>query len=55
ADEIVLYQAMKILGSHGRNLLALDDFQAMMDIPRLNLIDERKVGKDTRLTLRVSN
>ncbi|GIU45926.1 riboflavin biosynthesis protein RibD [Shewanella sairae] len=54
-DEIVLYQAMKILGGHGRNLLALDDFETMSDIPRINLIDERKVGKDTRLTLRVSN
>ncbi|MEZ9594747.1 bifunctional diaminohydroxyphosphoribosylaminopyrimidine deaminase/5-amino-6-(5-phosphoribosylamino)uracil reductase RibD [Shewanella sp. 10N.261.52.F9] len=55
ADELVLYQAMKILGGHGRNLLTLDDFQTMSDIPRINLIDERKVGKDTRLTLRVSN
>lgn len=55
ADEIVLYQALKILGGQGRNLLALDDFQTMAEIPQINLIDERKVGKDTRLTLRVSN
>ncbi|GIU09286.1 MULTISPECIES: bifunctional diaminohydroxyphosphoribosylaminopyrimidine deaminase/5-amino-6-(5-phosphoribosylamino)uracil reductase RibD [unclassified Shewanella] len=55
ADEIVLYQAMKILGSQGRNLLTLDDFQAMSEVPKINLIDERKVGPDTRLTLRVSN
>lgn len=55
ADEIVLYQAMKILGAQGRNLLALDDYQTMSEVPKINLIDERKVGKDTRLTLRVSN
>ncbi|GIU33843.1 bifunctional diaminohydroxyphosphoribosylaminopyrimidine deaminase/5-amino-6-(5-phosphoribosylamino)uracil reductase RibD [Shewanella schlegeliana] len=55
ADEIVLYQAMKILGSQGRNLLALNDYQLMSEVPKINLTDERKVGKDTRLTLRVSN
>lgn len=54
ADELVLYQAMKILGSQGRNLLALPDYQAMGDIPALSVVDERKVGPDTRLTLRLS-
>jgi len=54
-DEIILYQAMKILGAGGRDLLALPDFEQMADIPNLDVIDERKVGKDTRLTLRMSN
>lgn len=53
-DELVLYQAMKILGGQGRNLLALPDYQAMGDIPTLSVVDERKVGPDTRLTLRLS-
>jgi len=50
-DELVLYQAMKILGSAGRNLVTLEDYQAMSDVPTMKLIDERKVGLDTRLTL----
>lgn len=53
ADELVLYQAMKILGAQGRNLLELPDYQMMTDIPALRLVDERKVGVDTRLTLRL--
>lgn len=54
-DEIILYQAMKILGGGGRDLLALPDFEKMSEIPSIDVIDERKVGKDTRLTLRMSN
>ncbi|MCL1093578.1 bifunctional diaminohydroxyphosphoribosylaminopyrimidine deaminase/5-amino-6-(5-phosphoribosylamino)uracil reductase RibD [Shewanella kaireitica] len=54
-DEIILYQAMKILGAGGRDLLALPDFEKMSEIPSIDVIDERKVGKDTRLTLRMSN
>lgn len=53
ADELVLYQAMKILGGHGRNLLQLPDYQTMAHIPALTLVDERKLGPDTRLTLSV--
>ncbi|MCT8864615.1 bifunctional diaminohydroxyphosphoribosylaminopyrimidine deaminase/5-amino-6-(5-phosphoribosylamino)uracil reductase RibD [Shewanella xiamenensis] len=55
ADELVLYQAMKILGAQGRNLLELPDYQMMADIPTLKLVDERKVGADTRFTLRLKS
>ena len=55
ADELVLYQAMKILGAQGRNLLELPDYQMMADIPTLKLVDERKVGADTRFTLRLES
>ena len=55
ADELVLYQAMKILGAQGRNLLELPDYQMMADIPTLKLVDERKVGADTRFTLRLTS
>ena len=48
ADELILYQAPKILGSHGRNMLELPSFEAMSDIPNLTLIDERKLGSDIR-------
>ncbi len=52
-DELVLYQAMKILGSAGRNLISLPGYETMADIPAVELIDERKLGKDTRLTLKI--
>jgi diaminohydroxyphosphoribosylaminopyrimidine deaminase / 5-amino-6-(5-phosphoribosylamino)uracil reductase len=53
ADELYLYQAMKILGSHGRNLVTLPDFQAMDDIPRLQLKDSRQLGEDRRYIFRL--
>jgi diaminohydroxyphosphoribosylaminopyrimidine deaminase/5-amino-6-(5-phosphoribosylamino)uracil reductase len=52
ADEIVLYQAAKLLGSHGRNMLQLPDYSAMDQTPSLQLIDERSIGQDKRYILR---
>jgi diaminohydroxyphosphoribosylaminopyrimidine deaminase/5-amino-6-(5-phosphoribosylamino)uracil reductase len=52
ADDIVLYQAPKILGSHGRNMLVLDDYTSMDQAPKLQLIDERNIGQDKRYILR---
>ncbi|WP_299490565.1 bifunctional diaminohydroxyphosphoribosylaminopyrimidine deaminase/5-amino-6-(5-phosphoribosylamino)uracil reductase RibD [uncultured Shewanella sp.] len=53
ADELVLYQAIKILGDKGRNLLSLPEYGSMAMLPSMTLIDERKVGADTRLTLKL--
>ncbi|MBL4814688.1 MAG: dihydrofolate reductase family protein, partial [Shewanella sp.] len=53
ADELILYQAMKLLGANGRNLISLPDYTDMADIPSVELIDERKLGDDTRLTLKI--
>ena len=47
-DNLILYQAPKILGATGRNLLNLPEYQHMDQIPSLTLIDERKVGADTK-------
>ncbi|GGP41173.1 riboflavin biosynthesis protein RibD [Shewanella algicola] len=52
ADDIVLYQAPKILGSHGRNMLQLPDYTSMEQTPTLQLIDERSIGNDKRYILR---
>lgn len=54
ADELVLYQAPKLLGGHGRNLLLLPDYTQMAQLPKLVLTDERKVGVDTRFTFNLS-
>jgi diaminohydroxyphosphoribosylaminopyrimidine deaminase/5-amino-6-(5-phosphoribosylamino)uracil reductase len=48
ADELYLYQAMKILGSEGRNLLELPDYKSMDDLPGLTLKDSRQFGEDRR-------
>jgi diaminohydroxyphosphoribosylaminopyrimidine deaminase / 5-amino-6-(5-phosphoribosylamino)uracil reductase len=53
ADELYLYQAMKILGSHGRNLVQLPDYQTMDDIPSLQLKDSRQLGEDRRYIFRL--
>ncbi|MGI2175667.1 bifunctional diaminohydroxyphosphoribosylaminopyrimidine deaminase/5-amino-6-(5-phosphoribosylamino)uracil reductase RibD [Shewanella ulleungensis] len=52
ADDVVLYQAPKILGSHGRNMLQLPNYTSMVQTPMLQLIDQRNFGKDQRYILR---
>lgn len=48
ADELVLYQAPKILGSSGRNLINLPEYQQMTQIPQLTLLEQRKIGIDSK-------
>ena len=52
-DELVLYQADKILGSEGRDMLLLPNYQTMNAIPKIVLKDKRNVGQDTRLIFRL--
>ena len=53
ADELVLYQADKIMGSEGRDMLLLPNYQTMDMIPKIVLKDKRNVGQDTRLIFRL--
>ncbi|WP_434952659.1 bifunctional diaminohydroxyphosphoribosylaminopyrimidine deaminase/5-amino-6-(5-phosphoribosylamino)uracil reductase RibD [Shewanella sp. HL-SH4] len=53
-DELVLYQAPKLLGSEGRNMLTLTDYQSMDQIPKIVLKDQRNVGQDTRFVFGLS-
>ncbi|MFQ6370214.1 bifunctional diaminohydroxyphosphoribosylaminopyrimidine deaminase/5-amino-6-(5-phosphoribosylamino)uracil reductase RibD [Shewanella sp. YIC-542] len=55
ADELVLYQAPKILGASGRNLLQLPLYEQLSQIPSLQLLEQRKVGADNRLTLKIGD
>ncbi|WP_144210362.1 bifunctional diaminohydroxyphosphoribosylaminopyrimidine deaminase/5-amino-6-(5-phosphoribosylamino)uracil reductase RibD [Shewanella donghaensis] len=55
ADNLYLYQAMKILGSHGRNLMQLDDYQTMEQIPDVELVDSRRVGADQRMIFNLNS
>ncbi|GAA4892231.1 bifunctional diaminohydroxyphosphoribosylaminopyrimidine deaminase/5-amino-6-(5-phosphoribosylamino)uracil reductase RibD [Ferrimonas pelagia] len=50
-DELVLYQAPKLMGDPARGLLALPEFTAMSEIPELAFNDVRRIGADLRLTL----
>ena len=53
ADELVLYQANKIMGSEGRDMLLLPNYQTMNMLPKIVLKDKRNVGQDTRLIFRL--
>ncbi|MDN2663032.1 bifunctional diaminohydroxyphosphoribosylaminopyrimidine deaminase/5-amino-6-(5-phosphoribosylamino)uracil reductase RibD [Psychromonas sp. 14N.309.X.WAT.B.A12] len=48
-DEFILYQAPKLLGDQGRNLVKLPEFSTMNDIVNLNLHSVVKIGDDIRL------
>lgn len=49
-DELIIYQAPKLIGSHGRALLHLDEYTEMSQVLDLNLKDVRMVGQDLRIT-----
>lgn len=55
ADRLVIYQAMKLLGSHGRNLVQFADYQTMEQLPQMQLVEQRMVGLDNRLTFSLGN
>ncbi|MGL5948362.1 MAG: dihydrofolate reductase family protein, partial [Aeromonas sp.] len=52
-DELVLYQAPKILGDAGRGLFHLPALQRLYQAPALQIHDVRLVGSDVRLCARV--
>ncbi len=52
-DELLLYQAPTLLGEHGRPLLSGLSIHAMEQQRRLRVVDQRHVGADLRLLLRV--
>lgn len=52
-DELLLYQAPTLLGEHGRPLLSGLGIHAMEQQRRLRVVDQRHLGADLRLLLRV--
>ncbi len=52
-DELLLYQAPTLLGEHGLPLLSGLGIHAMDQQHRLRVVDQRQVGEDLRLLLRV--
>ncbi len=52
-DELVLYIAPSIMGNQARGLFNLPQLQSMQDKIELDIIDQRIVGDDIRLTAKV--
>ncbi|MGR5064328.1 bifunctional diaminohydroxyphosphoribosylaminopyrimidine deaminase/5-amino-6-(5-phosphoribosylamino)uracil reductase RibD [Photobacterium sp. DNB22_13_2] len=52
-DELILYQAPKLMGSDSRGLVDLNGLVAMDQVPELSVTDVRMVGGDIRITSRV--
>lgn len=50
-DELVLYQAMKFLGSNARPLCWLPNIKSLKDIKSFKLLDIKNIGPDIRLIL----
>ncbi len=49
-DELILYQAPKLIGSAGQDLFATEEITSMQQITELAWQDIRQVGKDLKMT-----
>lgn len=53
-DELVLYQAPKLIGSDGKSLVSMPSIIQLSEAKRLDISDIRMVGKDIRITAKFS-
>lgn len=49
-DELVLYQAPKLMGGDGKNLVEMPNISALLQAKSLSITDVRQVGCDIRIT-----
>lgn len=54
-DQLILYQAPKLMGNQARGLFELPSFDAMDQVPGLQLVDCRRLGPDIKITAKVKN
>ncbi|AJR09685.1 bifunctional diaminohydroxyphosphoribosylaminopyrimidine deaminase/5-amino-6-(5-phosphoribosylamino)uracil reductase [Photobacterium gaetbulicola] len=54
-DELILYQAPKLMGSDSRGLVDLNGLVSMAQVPELTISDVRMVGGDVRITSRIQH
>jgi len=52
-NELVVYQAAKVMGAGAKGMFALPTVERMADSIELNLVGVRRVGADLRLTYRM--
>jgi diaminohydroxyphosphoribosylaminopyrimidine deaminase/5-amino-6-(5-phosphoribosylamino)uracil reductase len=50
ADELIFYQAPKLMGGDGKNLVEMPNITALPQAKSLNFTDVRLVGRDIRIT-----
>jgi len=50
ADELILYQAPKLMGGDGKNLVEMPNITALAQAKSLDFTDVRLVGRDIRIT-----
>ena len=53
-DELIIYQAPKLIGDKGKSLLNLPEHQSMSQLTDLNFVDVTMVGQDIRLTAQIA-
>lgn len=51
-DELIVYQAPKLLGEKGVSMVNLPDYSSLNDVPQLHLVDVSPIAEDIRLTFR---
>lgn len=54
ADELILYQAPKLLGGEGKNLVTLPNISTLAQAKSLSITDARMVGCDLRITAKLT-
>ncbi len=54
ADELILFQAPKLMGADSQSLVAMPNVQQLSDAKALTISDVRMVGKDIRITAKIS-
>lgn len=53
ADEFILYQAPKLLGGDGKNLIEMPNINTLAQAKLLSITDVRQVGNDIRITAKL--
>lgn len=53
-DELIVYQAARILGDKGHSMMTLPEYSLIENAPSLSLTDLRRVGEDVKMTYTVS-
>ena len=53
-DELICYQASKLLGDKARSMVTLPNFSSLAETPRLSLLDVSHVGDDVKLHYQVT-
>ena len=54
ADELILYQAPKLIGGDGKNLVEMPNITTLSQAKLLKITDVRLVGGDIRITAKLT-